>query len=71
MVSMVFITLQVIHFSLKLVDGQLSLCVEIIDYATSALIMRLKMRHTLQWSVPCLTPIEISFHHYLRINTLK
>ena len=27
-----------------------------------------EMRHTLCWSVPYITPLEISFHHYLRLQ---
>ena len=48
-------------------DGQLSLSLGILDYATFAPIMRLKMRHISCWNVPYITPLEISFHHYLRM----
>ena len=55
-----------IDFQLKLDNGQLSLYLEILDYATFAPIMHLKMRHTLCWNVPYIASLEMSFHHYLR-----
>ena len=48
---------QIINLSLKLDGGQVSLSLEMIDYATFALIMQSKMRHTLCWNVPNITPL--------------
>ena len=56
-----------IDLQLKLGSGQLSLILEIIDYATFALTMQLKTRHTLCWSVPNITLLEIGRHQYLRV----
>ena len=58
--------LQIIDLPLKLDDGQLSLSLKILDYVTFAPIMQLKMKHILCWNVPYTTPLEISFHHYLK-----
>ena len=53
------------NLSLNLDDGLLFL--EILDYATSAPTMQLKMRHILCWDVPYATPLlETSLHHYLK-----
>ena len=53
--------------SLNLDDGLLFLALEILDYATSAPTMQLKMRHILCWDVPYATPLlETSLHHYLK-----
>ena len=49
---------------LKLNGGQLFLSLEIIDYATFALIVYLKPRHTLCWSVPYITPLGISSYKF-------
>ena len=38
------------------------------DNATFALTMQLKTRHTLCWNVPYITPLEISFCHYMRMQ---
>ena len=57
---------QIIVLSLKLVNGRLSLSLEIIDHATFAPIMQLKMKHTLCKSVPYTTPLEIHLYHYFR-----
>ena len=59
--------LTLLEFGLHGVDVRLSLPLETIDYATFAPMMQLKMRHTLCWNVPYITPLEESFHHYLRM----
>ena len=56
---------QTIDLPLRLDNGRISLSLEIIDHVIFALIMQLKMRHILCWNVPSITPLEISFHHYL------
>lgn len=43
---------QIIGFPLKLNDGQVSLLLRIIEYATFALIMLLKMRHPIEDKFP-------------------
>jgi hypothetical protein len=44
-----------------------SISLEILDYATFALTMQLKVRHISCWNVPYTTPLDIiSIHHYLR-----
>ena len=47
---------------MKLDDGQLSLFLEMLDYAAFALVMLLKMNHILCWNVPYISPLAISFH---------
>ena len=48
------------------ISGWLILFLEIIDYATFALTMQFKARHTLCWSVSYIIPLEINFHRYFR-----
>ena len=45
-----------IDLTLKLDDGRLSLSLEILDYATFAPIMQLKMRRISFWNAPYITP---------------
>ena len=55
----------IIDLPLKMDGGQLSLFLEIIDYATFTLTMFLKMRQTLWWSFLCIARLEKIFNHYL------
>ena len=60
-------TPQTIDFPLKLGDGQVSPSLKILDYATFAPIVQLKIWPISCWNAPYLQPhLEISFHHYLR-----
>ena len=54
-----------IDLLLKLDDERVSLSLEILDHATSAPIMQLRMKHIWCWNVPYTTTLEICFHHYL------
>jgi hypothetical protein len=48
-------TPQTINLPLKLGNGQLSLSLEMLDYATFAPIIQLKLRHISCWNVPYIT----------------
>ena len=38
-----------------------------IDYAIFSPLMQCRTRHILCRNIPCITPLEIHFHHYLRM----
>ena len=57
------------HWNPSMVNGRLSLFLDIIiDYATFAPIMQLKVRQALCWNVPFITPLEISISFNWSIN---
>ena len=56
-----FTSSQIIDLPLKLDGGQRSQYLGIKYYPTFTLTMELKMRHTLCWSIPSSTPLEIGF----------
>ena len=56
----------IIDLPMKLDNIWLSLFLEILDYATFALMMWLKMRHHLCWSITSTMPLEMTFNHYFK-----
>jgi hypothetical protein len=63
--SLLPITPRTIDLSLKLDDGQLSVSLEMLDYAPFSPLMQLKTRHISCWNVPDTTPLKINFHNLL------
>ena len=61
-------TPRTINLPLKLDHGQLSLFLHILDYATFAPTMQLKLKHTSCWNDLSITTLEINLHHYLRTD---